>query len=64
MHTNILLLNTITNIKKHPHDDYSIIRMAFSSEGDTSLTDVNVYSMVKFSCDVGIKLFANIKEYF
>jgi DNA-directed RNA polymerase subunit L len=57
-------LSYVGFIKKHPHDDYSIIRMAFSSEGDTSLTDVNVYSMVKFSCDVGIKLFANIKEYF
>ena len=57
-------LSYVGFIKKHPHDDYSIIRMAFSGEGDTSLTDVNVYSMVKFACDVGIKLFANIKEYF
>jgi len=57
-------LSYVGFIKKHPHDDYSIIRMAFSGEGDTSLTDVNVYSMVKFACDVGITLFANIKEYF
>jgi len=57
-------LSYVGFIKKHPHDDYSIIRMAFSGEGDTTLTDANVYSMVKFACDVCIKLFANIKEYF
>jgi DNA-directed RNA polymerase alpha subunit len=57
-------LSYVGFIKKHPHDDYSIVRMAFSGEGNSTLTDVNVYRMVNFACDVGIKLFANIKEYF
>ena len=50
-------------IKKHPHDDYSIIRIAFTGSGSNP-TDENVYSMIKFATDVGKKIFANIKEYF
>jgi DNA-directed RNA polymerase subunit L len=57
-------LSYVGFIKKHPHDDYSVIRIAFSGEGDTTLNNANVYSMVKFACDIGIKLFVNIKEYF
>ena len=35
----ILELSYIGFIKKHPHDDYSIIRMAFSiSSGESGLT--------------------------
>ena len=57
-------LSYIGFIKKHPHDDYSIIRMAFSSSGESGLTDTNVYTMIKFACDIGKNIYNNIKEYF
>ena len=56
-------LSYVGFIKKHPHDDYSIIRIAFTGSGSNP-NDENVYSMIKFATDVGIKIFANIKEYF
>ena len=57
-------LSYVGFIKKHPHDDYSIIRIAFSNIGEAEFTDVNINNMFGFAADVGIKLFANIKEYF
>ena len=57
-------LSYIGFIKKHPHDDYSIIRMAFSSSGESGLSDTNVYTMIKFACDIGKNIYNNIKEYF
>ncbi|MBF12524.1 MAG: hypothetical protein CMC63_10165 [Flavobacteriaceae bacterium] len=57
-------LSYVGFIKKHPHDDYSIIRMAFSNSGEAEFTDTNIYNMMEFATDVAIKLFANIKEYF
>ena len=59
-----LELNYVGFIKKHPHDDYSIIRIAFSDMGETEMNDSNVYSMVKFACDIGKNIYNNIKEYF
>ena len=59
-----LELSYVGFIKKHPHDDYSIIRMAFSSSGDSDFNDTNVYTMIKFACDIGKNIFNNIKEYF
>ena len=56
------ILSYVGFIKKHPHDDYSIIRMAYSDEND--FMDTNVYSMIGLACDVSIQHFANIKEYF
>ena len=57
-------LSYIGFIKKHPHDDYSIIRMAFSGNSETGLSDSNVHTMIKFACDIGKNIFNNIKEYF
>ena len=57
-------LSYVGFIKKHPHDDYSIIRIAFSSQGDAEFNDTNIYNMMEFAADIGIKLFTNIKEYF
>ena len=57
-------LSYVGFIKKHPHDDYSIIRIAFSSMGDAEFNDTNIYNMMEFAADIGIKLFTNIKEYF
>ena len=57
-------LSYVGFIKKHPHDDYSIIRIAFSNIGEAEFTDVNINNMFGFAADVCIKLFANIKEYF
>jgi DNA-directed RNA polymerase subunit L len=59
-----LELSYVGFIKKHPHDDYSIIRIAFSSKNNTELSDANVYSMVKFACDIGKNIYNNINEYF
>lgn len=57
-------LSYIGFIKKHPHDDYSIIRMAFSGNSETGLSDTNVHTMIQFACDIGKNIFNNIKEYF
>ena len=57
-------LSYVGFIKKHPHDDYSIIRIAFSGMGDIETNDTNVYTMVKFACDIGKNIYNNIKEYF
>lgn len=59
-----LELSYVGFIKKHPHDDYSIIRIAFSGNDDTGFSESNVYAMVKFACDVGKNIYSNIKEYF
>ena len=48
--------------KKHPHDDYSIIRIAYNDISD--FTDTNIYNMIGFASDVSIQHIANIKEYF
>jgi DNA-directed RNA polymerase II subunit RPB3 len=59
------LLNYVGFIKKHPHDDYSIIRVAFKETDDLDIqTHENVYKILQFACDVGKKIFLNIKEYF
>jgi len=52
-------------IKKHPHDTNSIIRIAYNPNVDFDINnDANLYKMVKFACDIGKNIFANIKEYF
>ena len=57
--------NYIGFIKKHPHDTNSIIRIAYNPNVDFDINnDTNIYKMVKFSCDIGKNIFANIKEYF
>jgi DNA-directed RNA polymerase subunit L len=59
------LLNYVGFIKKHPHDDYSIIRIAFKETDDLDVqTHENVYKILQFACEVGKKIFLNIKEYF
>ena len=55
-------LSYVGFIKKHPHDDYSIIRMAYNDVNN--FMDANIYSMIGLACDVSIQHFANIKEYF
>ena len=57
-------LSYVGFIKKHPHDNHSIIRIAFSEEGADTLNDGNVNKMVHFACDVGKYIFSNMKEYF
>jgi len=55
-------LSYVGFIKKHPHDDYSIIRIAYNDMSE--FTDTNIYNMVGFASDVSIQHIANIKEYF
>jgi len=58
-------LNYVGFIKKHPHDDYSIIRIAFNDNDELDInSDSNVYKMLVFACEIGKNLFTNIKEYF
>ena len=59
------LLNYVGFIKKHPHDDYSIIRISFNDNNEMDVnSDSNVYKMLAFACEIGKNLFTNIKEYF
>ena len=55
-------LSFVGFIKKHPHDTFSIIRLAFINE--EHFTDTNIYAMIKFACLTGINIFNNIKEAF
>ena len=58
-------LSYVGFIKKHPHDDYAIIRIAFNDSEDIDVeNDSNVYKMLKFACEISKNLFVNIKEYF
>jgi len=57
-------LSYVGFIKKHPHDEDSIIRLAFNKEFADINTDANLTAIVKFACDIGKKIFTNIKEYF
>lgn len=57
-------LSYVGFIKKHPHDNHSIIRIAFSEEAADTLNETNINKMVQFACDIGINIFSNIKEYF
>lgn len=59
------ILNYVGFIKKHPHDDYSIIRIAFNDNDELDInSDSNVYKILKFACEIGKNIFVNIKEYF
>lgn len=55
-------LTYIGFIKKHPHDNHSIIRLAFKEKKE--FTDNNIYALVKFAALTGIHIFKIIKEYF
>lgn len=56
------ILNYVGFLKKHPHDDFSIIRMAFLNE--EKFTPTNIIAIVKFSCQNCINIYQNIKEFF
>ena len=56
------ILTYVGFLKKHPHDDFSIIRMAFKTE--EKFTPTNIMSIVKFSCQNCINIYQNIKEFF
>ncbi len=58
------LLSYVGFIKKHPHDDFSIIRISgFSDELDLT-NDTNIYRILTFACNASVKLFDSIKESF
>ena len=57
-------LSYVGFIKKHPHDNHSIIRIAFSEDAADTLNQGNINKMIQFACDIGINIFSNIKEYF
>tara|TARA_B110000008_G_scaffold215124_1_gene214411 strand:+ start:2530 stop:3687 length:1158 start_codon:yes stop_codon:yes gene_type:complete len=56
------VLDYIGFIKMHPHDTDSFIRMSFNSPENFS--DENIKSVLGYSCQTGIKIFTNLKEYF
>ena len=55
-------LSYIGFIKRHPHDDHSILRLTFRDQNE--FTDINIYRMLKFACLSGVNIFTNMKEYF
>tara|TARA_Y100000813_G_scaffold197609_1_gene183312 strand:- start:278 stop:1414 length:1137 start_codon:yes stop_codon:yes gene_type:complete len=56
------LLSYVGFLKKHPHDDFSIIRIAFNQE--EKFTPTNIIAIFKFSCQNCINIYQNIKEFF
>jgi len=55
-------LSYIGFVKKHPHDDFSILRLAFNSS--ENFTDSNCNILLKFACTSCIEIFNHIKEAF
>ena len=56
------LLTYVGFLKKHPHDNFSIIRIVFKDE--EKFTSSNILAIVKFSCQSCINIYQNLKEYF
>ena len=45
--------------KKHPHDDFSIIRLSFINEVEPK-SEIN--SIIEYTCQVGKRIFNHIKD--
>ena len=58
------LLSYVGFIKKHPHDDFSIIRISGFSDQLDLTNDTNIYRILTFACNASITLFNAIKESF
>ena len=56
------VLSYVGFIKFHPHDEYSVIRMAYSD--NDLFTDVNIYNMIGYVCESGINIFTSLKDHF
>jgi len=56
------VLNYVGFIKKHPHDEHSIIRVVFADETQANID--NIKSLFKTCVDTGQRIFKNIKESF
>ena len=55
-------LNYIGFLKPHPHEKNSLIRLAMKKESDYNKD--KLYSMLKDSCDISIKIFNTIRDDF
>jgi len=55
-------LSYIGFIKKHPHDDYSIVRMVFADEEQANID--NIKSLIRTCVDTGQRIFNHMKESF
>lgn len=58
------LLSFVGFSKKHPHDDNSIIRIAFSKENDDVVNVKNVVEILHNSCIIATNVFKEIKTNF
>ena len=56
------ILTYVGFLKKHPHDNFSIIRIVFKDE--EKFTKSNILSIIKFSCQSCINIYQNLKELF
>jgi DNA-directed RNA polymerase subunit L len=56
------ILNYVGFIKKHPHDEHSIIRVVFADETQANID--NIKSLFKTCVDTGKRIFIHIKESF
>lgn len=55
-------LNYVGFIKKHPHDEHSIIRVVFTDDSQANID--NIKSLFRTCVDTGQKIFKHIKESF
>jgi len=55
-------LSYVGFIKKHPHDDYSIVRLVFTDDGQANID--NIKSLFKTCVKTGQRIFKHINESF
>ena len=59
------LLDYVGFSKRHPHDEDSFIRVAFSEKNAEALTNrTNLIEIFKSCCDIGIRIFEEVKTFF
>ena len=56
------LFNYVGFLKPHPHDTFSIIRIAFRDEKKSNVTNIN--EVFKHALKMSNQIFQNVKEYF
>ena len=49
-------------LKPHPHEDYSLIRLAFTKS--KNFTDDNIETIIKDSCGIAQQIFTSIQTDF
>lgn len=59
------ILSYVGFTKKHPHDTYSFVRIAFNDKYSETLSNrIKIMEILKSVCQIGIGIFTKFKEYF